>query len=376
MRRRRTARDLNPRRAASRPRGSESPREPRERADTPRQHKSREPHKSRESYEHAAVPQSRAAVPQPHKGARQPCPAQGTAAHRPRKTDAHPVTPTAVTAPVVYEDSFFELADISPSEAAGELHQRRESPSGSGTRPPDLAERRRERRREKRRVVWRKTLGLGAVVGAGLFALWLIFFSPVFALHEDRISVSEVSAQAVVSDADIAELLNQFAGIPLTRLGLGKVTSTLQEEIPELASVNAHKEYPHGLSVELSWREAVACLGRGAECTPVDGQGEEMRVTEEARAALPRIGAATETNPAAVSTALEVLRGLDPDIRALVESTKLDNSGRVVLALTEGRTVVWGDASQGQEKLGVLRVLLGQPGTVFDISEPAAAVIK
>jgi cell division protein FtsQ len=50
----------------------------------------------------------------------------------------------------------------------------------------------------------------------------------------------------------------------------------------------------------------------------------------------------------------------------------------LVLALEDGgtKTVVWGDAHDAELKADVVQALLGQPGTIIDVSSPVAPVTR
>ena len=49
---------------------------------------------------------------------------------------------------------------------------------------------------------------------------------------------------------------------------------------------------------------------------------------------------------------------------------------RISLELTDGRTVVWGDATDNDDKAIVATALLGQPGKTIDVSAPNVVTVN
>lgn len=285
------------------------------------------------------------------------------------------VSPTAPTAPVTYDDAIFEVADLSASSAQM-FSGASARTAGSAHEAADIQERRKERKNEKRRMRLTRLARVGGGALGILLVVWAVFFSPLLALQAEKITVTGVPEGAIVTNEEVADVAAAFAGRPLTRISGAAVGDYISSVIPEVSQVQVEKNWPRGIDIQVQMREAVVCMGAGGECSPVDREGNPLRVTEETKASLPRIGAAPGAGGQGVENALEVLSALDADIRAQVESVQLENSNHVVLKIAGGKTVKWGDASRPQMKAQVLWVLLGQPGTVYDISEPSAAVVK
>ena len=59
------------------------------------------------------------------------------------------------------------------------------------------------------------------------------------------------------------------------------------------------------------------------------------------------------------------------NLRALVEAED-GSTGQVTLVLSDGARVRWGDASESALKARVLKVLLSQRASVYDVSSPHA----
>jgi cell division protein FtsQ len=76
----------------------------------------------------------------------------------------------------------------------------------------------------------------------------------------------------------------------------------------------------------------------------------------------------------------DVMAGMPEPLRGAVQEVTASSQSdvTVVLALEDGatKTVVWGDAHDAELKAEVVQALLGQPGTVIDVSSPVAPVTR
>src|SRR5699024_3671644 len=76
----------------------------------------------------------------------------------------------------------------------------------------------------------------------------------------------------------------------------------------------------------------------------------------------------------------EVLVEIPDPLRGAVQEVSASSASDVTLELAlEGggtKTVVWGDARDAELKAEVVQALLGQPGSVIDVSSPVAPVTR
>ena len=70
-----------------------------------------------------------------------------------------------------------------------------------------------------------------------------------------------------------------------------------------------------------------------------------------------------------------MLGGLTEPLRAQVAAVEVAGT-RVTLGLRDGRSVRWGDPDRSADKIAVLGPLLGQPGTVYDVSSPDLPTVR
>jgi len=74
--------------------------------------------------------------------------------------------------------------------------------------------------------------------------------------------------------------------------------------------------------------------------------------------------------------ALQVLGDLTAQLREQLDKLIVEAPARIRLVLAKGRTVVWGDASQGDLKARVATALLARKGTQIDVSAPEVVTIS
>ncbi|GAA0914470.1 hypothetical protein GCM10009558_023240 [Virgisporangium aurantiacum] len=91
--------------------------------------------------------------------------------------------------------------------------------------------------------------------------------------------------------------------------------------------------------------------------------------------ALVRIPAPSRDDPT-TRAALTVLRALPPELLRPMAVLAADAPARIRLELTDGRTVIWGDATENAEKVRVVLVLLTKPGRTIDVSAPSLVTVR
>ena len=72
---------------------------------------------------------------------------------------------------------------------------------------------------------------------------------------------------------------------------------------------------------------------------------------------------------------MSVLHDLTDPLRAQVATVEVAGV-QVTLGLADGRSVRWGGPERSAEKIGVLGALLGQPGSVYDVSSPDLPTVR
>ncbi len=99
------------------------------------------------------------------------------------------------------------------------------------------------------------------------------------------------------------------------------------------------------------------------------------RIIPEAGLSLLRIPAPGRDD-ATTRAALSVLRSLPPPLREATAVLAADAPARIRLEFTDGRQIIWGDATENAEKVRVTLVLITKPGRVIDVSAPSLVTVR
>jgi cell division protein FtsQ len=71
--------------------------------------------------------------------------------------------------------------------------------------------------------------------------------------------------------------------------------------------------------------------------------------------------------------ALRVVAALTPQLRALLQELSAETPTRIVLQLSDGRAIRWGDAERSDIKATVATALLDRTARIIDVSVPDVA---
>lgn len=235
------------------------------------------------------------------------------------------------------------------------------------------ARKRAEKKERRRRRLRRAVLSAFALLPLGVLA-WLLLSSPVLAVRAVEVQgVERLSVGAVSSTADVQ------LGTSLARVD----TSAVRERVAALApvaQVQVRRSWPGTLTIDVVERVGVAVAdGPQGRARLVDRTGTAFATVSERPEGLPRlvVGAAGPTpEDPATRAALEVLDGLPAALHDRVTGIGASSPTTVTLTLGNGRTVVWGEALEGERKAAVVQALLKRKGATIDVSSPDVAVVR
>jgi cell division protein FtsQ len=216
--------------------------------------------------------------------------------------------------------------------------------------------------RDRRR---RTALIVVALVVLAVIGTWLVAFSPVFGVR-----TIEVQGNQVLSAAQVERAAAIDRGTPLIRLDTDAAARRV-EALPVVASAQVRTSFPSTVVITVDERDPVGYVQAHDRTMLVDRTGDQYRVVANPPAGLPRFDvpadADAQTTGGAVAT---VARALPAKLLARVEVIHALDPSAITLVLTDGRTVEWGSATGAAAKARVLAVLLEQPGTQIDITDP------
>lgn len=117
-----------------------------------------------------------------------------------------------------------------------------------------------------------------------LSAIWLVYWSPVFAVNEVVVSGVNSIDDDAISDA-VHDLLDQkklYVFQPhrsIVFLSADAVSTYLLDKYPSIAEVSIKKDYPHTLIVAISERHAIGQWCHEGECQLFDNKGSHWGST-------------------------------------------------------------------------------------------------
>jgi cell division protein FtsQ len=232
----------------------------------------------------------------------------------------------------------------------------------------DLRERTESTAAPRHRSHLLRWLIVAGVLVIALFAIWLVAFSSVFGVRTVTVTGTElVTAEQVRSAAAIP------SGSPLARLDTNAIRARIAA-ISEVRTVTVSTSYPSTVTITVTERVAVGYRSGPDGASLVDASNVQFRTTAKPPAGLPRLQLSVD--PAASAATSVVAAALPATLARKISLISAATTESVTLALTDGRTVLWGGTDRDADKARLLPVLLSQPGRYFDVSDPSSVISR
>ena len=227
-----------------------------------------------------------------------------------------------------------------------------------------------ERRRAgRRRRVLRVLLGLlAAGVLGGL--VWMIWFSHLLAVNR-----VQVEGTTTLRPSDIRTQAAVRLGEPLVRVDTVAIESRVAA-MERIDQVEATRQWPRTIRIEVVERKPVGWVLSAGAIRALDRYGVDFRSlrTEPKHLTEVRVETATARKRQqaleGAAAVLELLRTDDPGLLKKVQYVRVASKDSIQLVLGKNRTVMWGSAAKGEQKLTVLRSLLRIKARGYDVSAP------
>jgi cell division protein FtsQ len=250
-----------------------------------------------------------------------------------------------------------QSAERRPTPAVTPLVRRRPRPARRSRRPVQLAI---------------AVTGLVAVV-------WLLLVSPVLGVNSVQVDgVTSLPADQVRETAGIEP------GTPLLRVDVDAARARIAR-LPQVASVEVTRGWPHTVVVTVVERVPVAVVGPPGQRTLVDAHGVLFDTVTGASPAgvVPLDVASPGPGDPATMAGLAAVEALSRDLRKQVASVAVRTGEDITLTLTDGTLVRWGGPERSDRKGSALAALLEQlagekldPASTIDVSTPEAVVLR
>lgn len=227
-----------------------------------------------------------------------------------------------------------------------------------------------ERRRAgRRRRILRVLLGLLAVgVVGGL--IWMIWFSNLLAV--DRI---QVEGTTTLRPSDIRTQAAVRLDEPLVRVDTVAIESRVAA-MERIDQVEVTRQWPRTIRIEVVERKPVGWVLSAGAIRALDRYGVDFRSLRTEPKDLTEVRVETATSRKrqqaleGAAAVLELLRTDDPGLLKKVQYVRVASKDSIQLVLGKNRTVMWGSAAKGEQKLTVLRSLLRIKARGYDVSAP------
>lgn len=231
-----------------------------------------------------------------------------------------------------------------------------------------------ERFAERRRSVrWRRVrrilLGLLGVAAAGA-VVWVVWFSSALAVN--RI---EIEGTTTLKPAAIRSMAAVRLGQPLARVDTFAIESKVAA-LDRIDQVEVSRHWPRTIRIEVVERKPIGWVLSGGEIRTIDRYGVDFRTLRTEPKDLVEVQVETfsarqrQQGLESAAAVLELLRTDDPDLLKKVRYVQVASKDSVQLVLGKNRTVTWGSAAKGEQKLTVLRSLLKIKARGYDVSAP------
>lgn len=213
-------------------------------------------------------------------------------------------------------------------------------------------------------------LGLAAVVVA--IAVWVVAFSPALGARTVTVTgVQTLTAAQVRAAAGIGH------NTPLIRLNTAAIRNRV-DALADVAGAQVSVHYPSTVVINVTERVPVGYVAAtGGGYLLVDKSGVQYHRAAAQPVGLPHFvvpaGSAAVASGRAVA---EVAAALSTSIRTQLAEIRATGPASITLVLRDGRTVGWGSAADSAQKAQLLPALLTQPGTHFDVSDPAVVIAR
>jgi cell division protein FtsQ len=214
---------------------------------------------------------------------------------------------------------------------------------------------------------WRRWVAAALVVGVLAGLVWIVAFSSVLAARAITVEGTQRLSRAQILAAAGVPL-----GTPLVRMPRGDIARRV-ERLPEVRTARVELSFPSTVVIAVTERVAAAYRQTSdGHFTYVDATGRSFADLTAVPAALPQLAPSANLaqDTSTLAAMAQVAAALPATIRAEVEQLTATAADDITLALRDGRSVVWGDATRSADKARILPKLLKQPGHVLDVSNP------
>ncbi|NJC69798.1 FtsQ-type POTRA domain-containing protein [Planosporangium thailandense] len=225
-------------------------------------------------------------------------------------------------------------------------------------------------RRRRLRAARPWLVALGVVVVLAL-AGTVVYTTPLLGVARVRV----VGAR-LASDAQVRAAARVAPGTPLVRVDPAAVARRVGA-LPPVYRVTVSRSWPRTLVVRVVERTPTAAVPMGGRYAVIDHTGTVFDWSARQPAALPLLKLRSPgPHDPTTAAALTVLAALPSGLREPMAALVADAPARIRLELRDGHQIVWGDATQNDDKARVALTLMGAGQKVTDVSAPSVVTTR
>jgi cell division protein FtsQ len=222
----------------------------------------------------------------------------------------------------------------------------------------------------RRRALLRRWVALLVLLGVVVIAV-TVLFTPVLGVR-----TVDVSGTQALTPEQVRLAAEVPLGTPMIRLDTDSIKSRVGV-LSRVGSVDVVREWPSTIVIEITERKPVATFAGPGGVHLVDATGDDYATVATAPPGLPTITVPhVAANDPATQAVFAVLAVMPAQLRPSLVNVSAQTPDSVTFTLTNGKTVIWGDAGDATQKAAVLAALLSQPGRTYDVSAPDLPTIS
>lgn len=219
---------------------------------------------------------------------------------------------------------------------------------------------------------WVTAVAVAGLIG-GLAAV--AYFSPLMSVR--TVSVQGLDAPAsVLSQDQVLKAAQVPNGRPLLQVNTARAAARVAA-IPAVETARVRRQYPSTIEVIVVERMPVVRVETDRAVHVLDRLGVPYRHYDRGVRLPPdlaKLPVLTTPNPGpadpATTTAVRIVADLPPDLRGSVSAVQAQSPVDIRFVLRNGSTVVWGDATRGEDKAVAWRAITTRKGSHYNVSSP------
>lgn len=286
-----------------------------------------------------------------------------------------------------HQDKFVDARSLPGLDFVKKTLSQKTGSFGMMTRPHivDFRERLKERKSAYLHFTLRRLIAILLVIVTISIMAWLLFFSPLFRLTADDISVA--GSNEWVSEEKIASIASTQVNKSLFLVSSQEVINQLND-IPGVTEAKVVKDFPHSLYVTVHAQRPAAMLktSDNTMLTAVDAKGRVLNsVAHASTQGIPVIEVVDvqrSLNNCAVLEAVKIVSSLPESLRSRITKVSAKTQDSVETELGDvKRTIVWGNASQLELKKAIVAKIIDDSSKIgnkqrLDVSAPVRPILK